>query len=149
MRKSLLTLLAIFILDTSVQAADKIRIGITGLGSQFITFPLAQKRGFLKEEGFDSEIVRITGGATRVALASGDIDYTIGVAGMVGAAVVGVPVRVVACFLCVPVWVLMAKPELKSVQALKGKTIGINAFGTAPEFIVRIMVKHFGLDPEK
>ena len=149
MRKSLLTLLAIFILDESVQAADKIRIGITGLGSQFITFPLAQKRGFLKEEGFDSEIVRITGGATRVALASGDIDYTIGVAGMVGAAVVGVPVRVVACFLCVPVWVLMAKPELKSVQALKGKTIGINAFGTAPEFIVRIMVKHFGLDPEK
>ncbi|HEY6364409.1 MAG TPA: ABC transporter substrate-binding protein [Candidatus Binatia bacterium] len=149
MTQIFVVLVTILVFHASVHAVDKIRIGISGLGSQFITFPLAQKRGFLKEEGFDSEIVRITGGATRVALASGDIDYSIGVAGMVGAAVVGVPVRVVACYLCAPVWVLMARPELKSVQALKGKTIGINAFGTAPEFIVRIMAKHFGLDPER
>jgi NitT/TauT family transport system substrate-binding protein len=149
MGKAFTVLLTIVILHAPVQAADKIRIGMSGLGSQFITFPLAQKRGFLKEEGFETEIVRITGGATRVALASGDIDYSIGVAGMVAAAVAGVPVRVVACYLCAPVWVLMARPELKSVQALKGRTIGINAFGTAPEFIVRIMAKHFGLDPER
>jgi hypothetical protein len=56
MNKCLVTLLTVFLLDTSVHAADKIRISIPNLSGQFMTMPLAQKRGFLKEEGIDAEI---------------------------------------------------------------------------------------------
>jgi len=41
----------VLLLQTSVHAADKIRIVIPGVSATFMTFPLAQKRGFLKEEG--------------------------------------------------------------------------------------------------
>ena len=44
------TLLAVFVLDTSVDAADKIRISIANLSGQFMAMPLAHKRGFLKEK---------------------------------------------------------------------------------------------------
>jgi hypothetical protein len=38
---------------------DKIRVTITGLAAQFIPLQLAQKRGILKAEGLDAEIVQM------------------------------------------------------------------------------------------
>ena len=58
MRRALSTLIAALVLHSSVYGADKIRISMTGFAGQFMTFPLAQKRGFLKEEGFEAEIDR-------------------------------------------------------------------------------------------
>lgn len=61
MDKIFVALLTIFILQTSAHAADKIRIAIPSLGAHFMTFPLAQKRGFLKEEGLEAEMIRVFG----------------------------------------------------------------------------------------
>jgi NitT/TauT family transport system substrate-binding protein len=144
------TLLTIILLETSAQAADKIRISLTGFAGQFMTFPLAQKRGFLKEEGFDAEIIRISAAAGRAALTNGDIDYSTGIGGTaINGALSGVPVRVVACFVPAPVLGLVARPEFKTVQSLKGKTIAILISGGVAHFAARAMVRHVGLDPEK
>jgi ABC-type nitrate/sulfonate/bicarbonate transport system substrate-binding protein len=67
-------LLTTLVLAKSAEAADKIRISISNLSGQFMTFPLAHKRGFLKEEGIKTEIIRVTGGAGSAALSSGDLD---------------------------------------------------------------------------
>jgi NitT/TauT family transport system substrate-binding protein len=67
----------------------------------------------------------------------------------IGAAIRGLPVRVVGCFLPATPIALISRPEFKSVQDLKGKTIGLNTFGGTLESISRLMVKHFGLDPDK
>ena len=53
MNQMFVALLGIFLLHSSVQAADKIRISTPGDAAHF-TMHLAQKRGFLKEEGFRS-----------------------------------------------------------------------------------------------
>ena len=65
----------IFLMGGSVGAADKIRIGVPQQVVHWMVLPLAQKKGLLKEEGFDAEIVRITGPSGRSALVSGEIDY--------------------------------------------------------------------------
>jgi len=118
------------------------------LSGQFMTMSLAHKRGFLKEEGIDAEIIRVTGGAGSAALSSGDLDYGTGMA--VGGAITGaLPVKVVACFVPAPVFALVARPEIKSVQELKGKTVGISTFGGLSIFGARVIAKHFGLDPDK
>ena len=144
------TLLTIILFQTSVEAADKIRISMTGFAGQFMTFPLAQKRGFLKEEGFDAEILRISAAAGRAALTNGDVDYSTGIGGTaIGGALSGIPIRVVACFVPAPVLGLVARPEFKNVQALKGKTIAILIPGGVAHAAARAMVKHFGLDSEK
>jgi ABC-type nitrate/sulfonate/bicarbonate transport system substrate-binding protein len=147
MRKILLALLGVFVLNTSVQAGDKIRISIANLSGQFMTFPLAHKRGFLKEEGIEAEIIRITGGASAAALSSGDLDYGTGMT--LGGPTTGLPVKVVACFVPAPVFALVSRPEIKSVQDLNGKTVGISTFGGLSIFGARVIVKHFGLDPDK
>jgi len=130
-----------------VHAADKIRIVIPGVSATFMTFRLAQKRGFLKEEGVDAEIIRVTGRASSTALSNGEVDYGTGMA--VGAEITGIPVRVVACFVPAPVLALVARREVKSVQELSGKTVGVSAIGGVSYFAARVVAKHFGLDPDK
>ena len=44
---------------------------------------------------------------------------------------------------------LQSRPEFKTVRDLKGKTIGVRAFGGGPDLVGRLIVKHFGLDPDK
>ena len=104
MNRILIPLLTVLLAHTSVHGADKIRISMTGFAGQFMTFPLAQKRGFLKEEGFDAEILRISAAAGRAALTNGDVDYSTGIGGTaIGGALSGIPIRVVACFVPAPV----------------------------------------------
>ena len=50
MKKIFVIVLTIFLLQTSAYAADKIRISTPGDAAHF-TMHLAQKKGFLKEEG--------------------------------------------------------------------------------------------------
>ena len=126
--------------------ADKIRIGLPGDAGHF-TFPLAQKRGFLREEGFEAEIITITGPVANIALSNGDIDYYTGF-GSAMRSMLRDPGRVVACYRPSPHFVLLGRPELKSVKDLKGKTIGV-AIGSGPDLVARLMIKNIGLDPDK
>jgi ABC-type nitrate/sulfonate/bicarbonate transport system substrate-binding protein len=104
---------------TEAHAADKIRISISNLSGQFMTFPLAHKRGFLKEEGTEAEIIRVTGGAGSAALSSGDLDYGTGMA--LGGSISGLPVKVVACFVPAPVFALLRGPRSNQSRSLKAR----------------------------
>lgn len=147
MRKFVETLLILFTLNTTTEAADKIRIGVPVLGAQFITLPLAEKRGFLKEEGLEAEIIRIFGPAVSAALVSRELDYHMALS--VQSAIVGLPIRVVACYVPATFIVLMAQPRFKAVKDLKGGTIAVNTFTGPPIFIARMIAKQFGLDPDR
>jgi ABC-type nitrate/sulfonate/bicarbonate transport system substrate-binding protein len=138
------------IVNGTAPAAEKIRVGVPQQVVHWMVFPLAHQKGFFKEEGFDAEIVRITGPSGRSALMSGDIDYYTTIAFIVQSAVVGLPVRLVAGYVNCPPFVLMSRPELKSAQDLKGKTIGVGAPpGSSPDVIAKLSLKHLGLDPDK
>jgi NitT/TauT family transport system substrate-binding protein len=141
-------LVSIFFLFTSVHAADKIRVSFPGPAAQFIPVQLALKMGILKDEGLDAEMVQMRGSVAMAALV--DIDYHMVIGGGVAAAMQGLQIRVVACFVPAPPIVLIARPEFKSVKDLKGQTIGTSPVGaSAPSASVRMILRHFGLDPEK
>lgn len=44
---------------------------------------------------------------------------------------------------------LIARPEFKSVKELRGKAIGILSFGGGTHAMAQMVIKYFGLDPEK
>jgi ABC-type nitrate/sulfonate/bicarbonate transport system substrate-binding protein len=80
---------------------------------------------------------------------SGELDYDAVLGNGIGAAIRGLPVKVVACYLPATPIALIARPEFKSIPELKGKAIGLNTFGGTLESIARLMVKHSGLDPDR
>src|SRR5439155_17467502 len=110
---------------------------------------LAQKRGLLQEEGLQTEFIRIHAIVGLAALVSGEIEYYTVIGPLVAAAIQGAPIKVVACYVPSAPFALIARPEFKSVQELRGKTIGINIFGGTLEVVARLIFKHFGLDPDK
>ncbi|MEX0803674.1 MAG: ABC transporter substrate-binding protein [Candidatus Binatia bacterium] len=147
MNKFFLLLLSVFVFHTTIHAADKIRIG-TPPDPAHLTFRLAQKVGFLKAEGFDAEIITIAGAGAAMALASGDLGYFAGL-GILRSIIQGLPLKLVACFRPFPHFILMSRSEIKSVQELKGKAIGVMNFGGGADLIGRMILSHFGLDPQK
>jgi ABC-type nitrate/sulfonate/bicarbonate transport system substrate-binding protein len=140
----------LMLLSGAVGAADKIRIGVPQQVVHWMVFPLAHQKGFFKEEGFDAEIVRITGPSGRSALMSGDIDYYTTIAFIVQSAILGLPVKVVAAYVSCPPFVVMSRPEFKSAQDLKGKTMGIGAPpGSSPDVIAKLSLRHLGVNPDR
>ena len=148
-RKILFAAAALFALCEPAFAADKIRISISSLDSAFLTGGVAFKRGFLKEEGLDAELIRMNANVSITALATGDIDYTMIFGSVVRAAVRGLPMKVVASFLDSSVHALIARPEYKSVKDLRGKTLGVSSFGATADVAARMMFQKSGIDPEK
>jgi len=149
MRNRLLVLLAIFVLDTSAFAADKIRIGFPDLAAPFVPLAIGDKRGFFQEEGLQGEFIRINPAIAFQALVGGEIDYYTVLGPGAAAAIRGVPVKIVAAYVPVAPTALLARPEIKSVPELRGKTIGVNAYGGALEGMARLMLRHFSIDPDK
>jgi ABC-type nitrate/sulfonate/bicarbonate transport system substrate-binding protein len=149
MKKIFLALLSSCVLHSSVQAADKLRIGFSELIASYSSLPLGQKKGFLQEEGLQAEFIRMGSTVGLATLVTGEIDYYTSIGPGVAAAIRGAPVKIVACYVPGPTATLIARPEFKSVQELRGKTIGLNVFGGNLEIIARNIFKHFGMDPDK
>ena len=149
MYKLIVGFLSVVLLCTSSSAADRIRIGIPNIGAQFMTFPLAHKKGFFAEEKLEVEHIRIFGQVAMAALVSGELDYWGAIGFAVRSAMQGLPVKATASFLPVHPSALIARPDIKSVHDLRGQMLGTSTFGGAPEVMARLVLRHFGLDPDK
>src|SRR5262245_15112331 len=82
------------------------------------------------------------------ALASGEADYVIGMSALRGA-IQGLPLKAVASYIQGSSQTLVARADIKNVRELKGRTITIGTPGGSPDRHARLMVKHFGLEPDK
>ncbi len=149
MKKVFLALLSICVLYGSADAADKIKIGYPDASGTFLSLPLGQQAGLFQKEGIQADLIRIRSTVALTALVSGELDYHSVLGPAVAAAIRGVPIKIVACYTPRVATAIIALPEFKTVQDLRGKTIGINSLGGGLEGQVRLMLKHFGLDAEK
>jgi ABC-type nitrate/sulfonate/bicarbonate transport system substrate-binding protein len=59
------------------------------------------------------------------------------------------PVRVVASLIDGSTHALIARPEFKSARELRGKTLGVQAYGATDHVAASMMLKNLGLDPDK
>jgi NitT/TauT family transport system substrate-binding protein len=152
MRKTiglLVTVAIVCIADASTIAAEKIRIAVANFNVSFMTAGVAAKKGYFRDEGLEPEIIGMRPPVSITALASGDIDYTTVFGSVVRAAVRGLPVRVIASFIDGSTHALIARPEFKSVKDLRGKTLGVGSYGASDDIAGRMMIKHYGVDPDK
>src|ERR1043166_8355401 len=140
-------LLAVLVFHGSAGAVDKIRIGFAP-GASSTALPLAQKKGFFRGEGLEAEVIRMSSTVAAAALASAEADYAIGMSALRGA-IQGLPLKVVASYIQGSTQTLVARSDIKTVSELKGRTITIGTPGGSPDRHARLMIKHFGLEPEK
>jgi len=142
-------LIAIVIfLGAPAQALERIRVAVSNPNMPNLTVAMAQKNGLFKDEALEAEIIRMSSTVAVAALTSGEADYVTGISAIRGA-IQGLPLKVVASYIQGSSQTLVARGDLKTVKELKGKTVVIGTPGGSPDRHARLMLKHFGLEPEK
>ena len=141
-------MLAIAVSTVPAQGADKVRIGVSNYNISNLTVVVAQTKDFFKQEGIEAEIIRMNPNVATMALVSGDIDYSTLIGSVIGANLKGAKLKMIACSQDRTPLSLVGKAAIKSVKELKGKTIGVGSYGSTPDIIARLVVKHYGVDPE-
>jgi ABC-type nitrate/sulfonate/bicarbonate transport system substrate-binding protein len=134
--------------STLAFGADKVRIGVSNYNISNLTVGVAQTRGFFKQEGIDAEIIRMNPNVATMALVSADVDYSTLIGSAIVANLKGARVKMIACSLDRTPLSLVSRADIKSVKEVKGKTIGVGSYGSTPDIIARMVVKHSGIDPD-
>src|SRR5215510_4261386 len=133
----------------SSPAIENVRVAYPSMSSSVFFLIIAQKEGYLKEEGLDAQLLSIRGEiAIRTTLA-GEVDFFTNAGSALAAAVRGVPVKIVTVFQDRPSWDLIAQPDIKSVAQLRGKNIGIMSPEGSLAVVAREILRKNGMDPGK
>ncbi len=122
----------------------KITLGLTTrTGSNSLPFVIAEERGFFKGEGLNAVVVVMQNQVVVTGVASKNVDYGGTFSNFVGAALAGLPVKIVMSVMDGSDHVLVTAPAIKRVEDLKGKIVGISSFGGTPHSEeITILRKH-------
>lgn len=133
------------------QTATKMTVAYAAITGLQTPLWLGAEAGLYQKYGIDVTLVYIPSApqVVRVMLA-GDSQITVtGGAPVVNANLSGADFVFIGSAANVPAFYLMALPEIKRVQDLKGKTVGVTRFGSSTDFTMRHVLKAHGLEPEK
>jgi ABC-type nitrate/sulfonate/bicarbonate transport system substrate-binding protein len=146
-----LFLLMVVVLASSPASAQlkKIRFSTTSIAVTELQFRIAQMKGFYREEGLDLETLLIRGSVGMQALIGGSVDYASAAGSIIAAGVRGAPVRLVLIVNSKPQFDLVGQRDIKSVQQLKGKVVGISSRGGAVDLLTQLIFTKHGLTPNK
>lgn len=145
-------LLALAILSVSLPSLSRAeRIAMATPSRGLFEFPVvvAMRKGFYKSEGLDVDKIQMQPAIGVKALISGDVDYLLAWGSALRAAVTGVPIKAVVGLASRPLHVLIARQEIKTPKDLKGKVIGVDSIAGTVDYLSRVAVRHFGLEPDK
>ena len=133
------------------QSLPKVRAAYTSIGIQFDPVYITKELDLPRKYGLDAEIlfVPVSSRAVQAALA-GEIQFitSAGVAN-INANVSGGDFVGLTATLNTFVFKILASPELKKPEALKGKKVGISRLGGASDFSIRYALTRWGLVPDK
>lgn len=127
----------------------KARFSVSAISIAEIPFKIAQVKGFYRDEGLDVEVILIRGAVGLQALLGGSVDFTSASGSTIAAAVRGLPVKLVFVSAAKPQFDLVAQPQIRSVQDLKGKLVGISSRGGSIDLLTQIILQKNGLTPNK
>jgi ABC-type nitrate/sulfonate/bicarbonate transport system substrate-binding protein len=110
---------------------------------------LTREKGFYRAEGLDVDFVLMKPQLALQALITGDVGYTTALGSTLRAAIRGLPLRVVMTIADKPLFALVARTGINSVEELKGKLIGISSFGASSDTLGRAILRRYRLDPSR
>lgn len=131
-------------------AQEKLTLGLTTRnGSTSLPFVIAEEKGFFKSEGLNAIVVIMQNQVVVNGVVTRNVDYGGTFSNFVGAAISGLPVRIVMSAMDGSDHYLVTSPGVKRVEDLKGKTFGISSFGGTPHSEAVMILRKYGMSPEK
>ena len=143
------SLIVIIALPNLTSAKDRLAMGYSSASGVFAGMWVAQEGKLFEKYDIDSHLVLIASGSLMVqAMLGGDLP----IAGAAGSAAVdsslgGADVVMFGSMVKVPAFYIMALPEIKTLDDLRGKTVGVTRFGSSTDFTIRYILRKQGMEP--
>jgi NitT/TauT family transport system substrate-binding protein len=126
-------------------ALDHIKINYVEPAPYYAPLFLAIDKGYFAQEGIEAELVQAGGGVATPALIAGDLDFSTSGSVAISAILKGAKLRVLFVTSDRPAFEVWAQPEIKTLEDLKGKQVGIISRGDTSEIAFRYYLTHHKL----
>jgi NitT/TauT family transport system substrate-binding protein len=117
---------------------------------QMVIYPVAQQKGYMKEEGLDERVIFVAPTTSIQAMLGGDVQFTgAGSSALVSMARGNTPLKVVVATNDRVLQWLVTRPEIISPKDLKGKKIATTGVAAIATFMLKQILSKHGLDGNK
>jgi ABC-type nitrate/sulfonate/bicarbonate transport system substrate-binding protein len=138
--------LAFLLAANVVEAADKVIISYSSRSYAFLPAQVAVVKGFFKDENLDPLLIQMRSQVTVPALLSGEVHYTLSFGNIIGGAMQGLPFKLLAVLTDKPLHSIVARPEIKTINHLRGKRIGSQRIGGSDHLAAEAILQAKGFD---
>lgn len=126
---------------------DTVNVTLPSKSFQFVIFPIAKERGYMKEEGIDLNIVVMGSTAGIQAVLAGDMHFTgSGSSALVAVTKGNAPLRTVLAVNDQVLQWLMVRPQISSLKELKNKKVAVTGVASVATFMFKQVAPKYGLD---
>lgn len=142
---SLVLLLAL----PTLAPAQKLVVGYSGVTAIGTPIWVIKEAGYFKQEGLDADLIYISSSSTMgQAMMAGEVAIsTANSQAVVDTGLQGGDLVAVGAIVNFVALYVMAAPEIKSVEDLRGKPVGVSRFGATTDFAMQMFLKKYGLEP--
>ena len=132
------------------QPLQIVNMAIPARSFQMVIYPVAQQKGYMKEEGIDQRVIFVAPTTSIQAMLGGDIHFTgAGSSALVSVARGNTPLKVVLATNDRVLQWFVTRPEITSPKDLKGKRIATTGVAAIATFMARQVLTKHGLDGNK
>ena len=125
--------------------AELVRTVIPRATLNYLSVPVAEVKGFFRDQGLENQAIVIPGSTAIAALVSGNVDYSgAGGTGM-RAALRGAPIKAVMFQTEKVTWYLLAAAEIQKISDLKGKRVAVGTIGDTQDSLITMLVEREGI----
>jgi ABC-type nitrate/sulfonate/bicarbonate transport system substrate-binding protein len=136
--------------DAGAQSLHVVNMAIPSKSFQMVIYPVAQQRGYMKEEGIDLRVVYIAPTTSIQGMLGGDVQFTgAGTSALVSIARANTPLKVVVATNDRVLQWLLTRPNVNSPMELKGKKIATTGVAAIATFMLKQILTKHGLDGNK
>jgi NitT/TauT family transport system substrate-binding protein len=140
-------LVSLLVIAANAFALDTANVAISTKTIQASIFPIAQERGYMKEEGIDGKTVFIEATPGIQAMVAGSIEFTnSGTSALVALARGSAPLKVVLATNDQVLQWLITRPNITGPKDLKGKKIATTGVAAVGTFMLKQIISKHGLD---
>jgi NitT/TauT family transport system substrate-binding protein len=143
-----ITIMLVFLVGSSSRAQDliKVPVQIPAITPAVTAFAIARDRGYYLQEGLDVQLIVMPSAVGTQALLGGNVKFSTGGGAGLLPILRGAPMRFMFTTFSRPMFWLYSRPELRSVENLKGRKVGVSSIGSGPDSLLRELLKKHGLD---
>ena len=137
---------------TAPPAPVALRLGLNTTNAAIAPVWVAQEQGFFTKYGIEAEPILVTGGAARVvsAVLAGETPLTIiSSTAVLSAGLNGADLTFYGSYSNTLRFWLYARPEIASVQDLRGKQVAISGRGGSNQRAAELVLTRHGLEPDR